>query len=244
MKTSNNTFKRTEMKYIITKEQRDNLLNEIKSFISPDIHKAYTICNLYCDTDDSRLIRNSIDRPLYKEKIRSRSYGKANKEDKVFLELKKKFDGIVYKRRISIKEAEVSSYFDGSSSDTSQINKEINYFLKYYKTIKPKMYIAYDREAYFATEDDTLRITFDTNILWRTKDLSLSSEIYGRSLLKNDEYVLEIKGSYAMPLWLSNALAKNKIYKSKYSKYGKAYIESVKENLILNKERKEVSQYV
>lgn len=244
MKTGESTFKRTEMKYILNKEQKDMILKEIEQLISPDIHKAYTICNLYCDTDDNRLIRNSIDGSVYKEKIRSRSYGRAAKDDKVFLELKKKFEGIVYKRRIAIKEEEVNLYFSGLGNHTLQINKEINYFFKYYSTVKPKMYIAYDREAYFAKEDDSLRITFDTNILYRTDDLSLSSPVYGTSLLEKDMYILEIKASYAIPLWLSRVLSKHKIYKTSFSKYGSAYKALNKQNIILINERKEVTQYV
>lgn len=233
MKTSNDTFKRTEMKYVITKTQKENILRGISEYISPDVHKAYTICNIYCDTPNDRLIRTSIDKPVYKEKIRSRSYGKVNKDDKVFLELKKKYEGIVYKRRIAIKQSESEMYFNGKGLYDNQINKEIDYFFRYYKDVKPKMYIAYDREAYFAKEDESLRITFDTNILWRTTDLDLKSEVYGNSLLEKDTFVLEIKCSNAMPLWLVSVLSENHAYKGSFSKYGNAYKVSLmnKENI-------------
>ena len=228
MKNIQYTFKRNEVKYIVNADQKRALLKAIGEKIYPDDYARYTICNLYCDTPDSRLIRKSIEKPAYKEKMRIRSYGQAKATDPVFVELKKKYQGIVYKRRMTMLEQDSWSYFNQQHAQPSQIEKEMIYFLQYYKTIQPMMYIAYDREAYSGKTDEGLRITFDDHIFWRTSDLNLRSEVYGQSLLEEGDSVLEIKVSNAMPLWLTTALSENKIYKTSFSKYGKAYTAKIK----------------
>jgi hypothetical protein len=155
--------------------------------------------------------------------MRIRSYGKADDSTKVFIELKKKFQGVVYKRRVSMPMGEAFAYVSGESSRSGQVEEEINYFIKMYEGISPAMYIAYDRKAYFVTEDPELRITFDDNILWRDEDISLSSDVYGHTILDRGQSLMEIKCAGAMPLWLVRALADNRIYQSSFSKYGEAY---------------------
>lgn len=218
------TFKRKEMKYQLTLEQKENFLSAIQSQIQPDPFPRYTICNVYMDTPDSRLIRRSIEKPAYKEKIRLRSYGMAGEDKVIFVELKKKFDGIVYKRRIKMRHEEAIAYIGGEASRCGQIESEIDYFIEHYQGIGPAMHISYDREAYHGVEDSSLRITFDNNIRWRDNDVSLGSEIYGDRILNQELYILEIKCAGSMPLWLARALSENKIYKNSFSKYGKAYL--------------------
>lgn len=224
-------FKRKEVKYMMTMEQKVSFLNDIKDYIQADAFHKYTICNVYMDTQDDRLIRTSIDKPFYKEKMRIRSYGVVSDQDIVFIELKKKFDGIVYKRRVKIPHDEAMAYIKGEASRRGQIEYEIDYFLNHYEGISPAMFIAYDREAYSGIEDNELRVTFDDNIIWRTEDVSLTSEVYGNKLLDKDKCLLEIKCSNAMPLWLARALSKNKIYKNSFSKYGQAYMNKSINNL-------------
>ncbi len=220
----NNTFKRKELKYIITNEQRQAFIQDISEHIQNDEFSEYTICNVYYDTPDSRLVRRSNEKPVYKEKMRVRSYGKTEDSTQVFIELKKKYQGIVYKRRIKMPMDEAFAYISGQSSRTGQIEEEINYFIETYEGIAPAMYIAYDRSAFFASHDPELRITFDDHILWRDEDVSLSSDIYGHSILESNQCVLEIKCAEAMPLWLVKALTANHIYKTSFSKYGQAYL--------------------
>lgn len=220
----NNTFQRKELKYLLTEEQRKSFTKVISSYIQNDVYSKYTICNVYYDTPDSRLIRRSIEKPVYKEKMRVRSYGKVEDDSKVFIELKKKYKGIVYKRRISMPYEEASAYLLRESDKTGQIIEEINYFMDMYEGLSPSMYIAYDRNAYFVTEEPELRITFDDNILWREEDVSLSAEIYGNTLLEPGQSLMEIKCAGAMPIWLARALVDNKIFKSSFSKYGQAYM--------------------
>ncbi len=218
------TFKRSELKYIITVKQRDALIQLFQEHMIPDEYGKYTLFNLYFDTPDFLLIRRSIEKPVYKEKLRARSYGKMSKDDTLYLELKKKYKSVVYKRRISLNEDCLIDYFSdhGELPDT-QIGKEIDYFKTLYHDIAPRVFIAYDRIAYFGKERRDLRITFDDNILWRDDHLSLSDEMYGHHILEPNQILMEIKANGSMPLWLIDFLTEQKIFRTSFSKYGRAY---------------------
>jgi len=220
-------FRRKEVKYLLTAEQRKCFIEAISGNISKDKFDKYTICNVYYDTPDAMLIRRSIEKPVYKEKMRIRSYGIASDSTNVFIELKKKYKGIVYKRRIAMPLKEATTYIAGESIRTGQIEEEIDYFLGLYEGISPAMFISYNRQAYSAVENPDIRITFDDNILWRDKDVSLSSEIYGNPILENNKSIMEIKCVGAMPLWIVKALSENRIFKTSFSKYGKAYLSNI-----------------
>ena len=179
----------------------------------------------YLSSDTYRLIRRSIDKPIYKEKLRIRSYGQASEDSKVFVELKKKYDGIVYKRRIDLPCGVAFDWAEGKIAcpvDT-QISREIEYFLKYYGTLRPAAFLSYEREAYYEKNGGSFRVTFDDNILFRTTDLSLLSDTYGESLLEDGKVLMELKCSGGIPLWLVKILSEEKIYKTSFSKYGTGY---------------------
>lgn len=214
---SKSVFKRNEYKYIITEEQYDSIIETIESRLRADVYGETTIQSLYFDTDDYRLIRTSIEKPDYKEKLRLRSYGLAKEDGEVFLELKKKCSGVVFKRRIQTTEKEIAV----CELNNSQIAKEIEYFISFYGKISPKMLILYDRTAYFG--EGELRVTFDRNARYRTDRLSLSAGLDGVPLFDDEKIIMEIKSVMAIPLWLVKLLSKNKIYKTSYSKYGEAY---------------------
>lgn len=218
------TFARREKKFLISSAQYDFLMQSLSPYLKKDAYGDYTLCNLYYDTDSFDLIRRSLDGPVYKEKLRVRSYGTIGAEDPVFVELKKKYDGIVYKRRIKLPYAQAIAYLDeGISPPTdSQIKREIDYTLQQNK-LHPAVYLAYDREAYFAAEDPGLRVTFDRRIRCRTHSLSLSAKDEGKLLLPPDQVLLELKLSEAMPLWLSHALDAAKVFPTSFSKYGTFY---------------------
>lgn len=221
-------FKRYELKYLITKEQKNIILSAIEPYMVLDKYGRTTIRNLYFDTDDYRLIRRSIEKPQYKEKLRVRSYCKAEAESVVFVELKKKYKHVVYKRRIALPENEAMCWLC-SNGDTSQtqISKEIDYFLEYYKNLHPTVFLAYDREAYYTKEKSDFRLTFDDNILFRTDDLSLKSEAFGTPILDEGLVLMEIKCSGGIPLWMTKILSELKIYKTSFSKYGTVYREHI-----------------
>ena len=218
-------FKRYEMKYMVTKEQKEVLLRKMAEYMKPDEYGRSTICNIYFDTADYELIRHSLDKPVYKEKLRVRSYGPARQDGTVFVELKKKYKGVVYKRRVSAGWQEAMDYLTKGRAlpRQSQITEEISYFKQMYKGLKPAVYLSYDREAFYGIDDRELRITFDQNILWRKEDLSLCAEVYGTPILQEGCSLMEVKISDAMPMWLCRVLSDNGIFKTSFSKYGRAY---------------------
>ncbi len=222
---SNGTFQRHEVKFLLDSHQRSALERAMRGHMEADAYGESTICSLYYDTPDSRLIRRSLEKPDYKEKLRLRSYGAAKPDGKIFVELKKKYGGVVYKRRISMTEREATRFLAGNGAppEDSQIGREIEYFLDFYQTLEPSMYLCYDRIAYFCPADENLRITFDRNIRWRTDGLTLTAPPRGEQLIRPDQSLLEIKTGTAMPLWLVNALNENGIRRTSFSKYGRAY---------------------
>ncbi len=218
------TFKRHEIKYMITTEQFSTIKDTFSEYMIADKHGKNTICSLYYDTPDFLLIRRSIEHPVYKEKLRLRSYGVAKSETPVFVELKKKYKKVVYKRRILLPEREAMTYLScGQIEKTSQITKELDYFMEFYKNLQPTMFLSYSREAFYAKDNPEFRITFDTDILWRNYDLCLTKGIYGTPVLEPDKILMEIKTADAIPLWLVQLLSEHKIYKTSFSKYGTAY---------------------
>ena len=220
-----NIFKRSEVKYLLTCEQRKAVEAALKDHMVPDEHGESTIRNIYFDTPSWQLIRNSIEKPVYKEKLRMRSYKRTSEAEKVFLELKKKYDGIVYKRRIEVREKDFMDYLDGKREfpEKGQIANEIDYFCRFYKKLVPAVYLCYDRCALFDKDDENLRITFDRNIRWRTSEVSLTKEAGGTDILAEGMSLMEIKAADAMPLWLVRVLNDNNIRKISFSKYGTAY---------------------
>ena len=216
-------MKRYEYKYILNKEQIKYLLNNLDGHMSLDNYGITSIQSLYYDTDNYELIRNSIEGNSYKEKIRLRSYGLLKNNKPVFLELKRKSEGIVYKRRIESDVKRIDSFFNNELSlNNNQIEKEISYFKNHYKCLNPKCLIIYDRASYYEV-DGNLRLTIDYNSRYRIDNLRLDYSLDGNLLLDEGSAILEIKIQDSMPLWLSNILDKGHIYKSSMSKYGTCY---------------------
>ncbi len=221
-------FERAEKKYLLTKEKQEELLHRISPYIEEDSYGRYTIGNIYYDTDSYELIRTSLQKPPYKEKLRMRSYGIPKKDDTVFLELKKKYDHTVYKRRISCTLLEAERFFTKGriSGGHDQITHEILYFMNFYQP-KPKVYLAYDRTAYQGRYDKGLRITFDQQIRSRTYDLQLDKGDYGKPYFHHQEVLMEIKTAYALSLWLTAILSQMQIYPASFSKYGSIYTRDI-----------------
>lgn len=225
MQTGQDVFERYEKKYRITRMQYNALQGELAEHMQQDQYGQHTICNLYMDTDDYTLIRSSIEKPIYKEKLRLRSYGTPQAEDIVFLELKKKFKGVVYKRRVPMALAEAYAFMRGEKAarHTGQILQEIAWFMALYGHPTPKVCIAYDRVALADRSDANLRITFDDNIRYRNTQLDLSKGSGGTPMLQADQVLMEIKVPGTMPVWLSHLLAEQCILPTSFSKYGVYY---------------------
>ncbi|MBQ7503760.1 MAG: polyphosphate polymerase domain-containing protein [Ruminococcus sp.] len=217
-------MKRYEIKYIISKEQEEFLKEKLQGKLFVDQFGKTSIASLYYDTPDYKLIRTSNEKPLFKEKLRLRSYGLAHDSSPVFLELKRKAFGVVYKRRIESTIPEVESFFDGitDSLGDGQINKEISWFCSQNEDLMPACLIIYDRTAYYEPTGE-LRLTIDNNPRFRMDNLDLRVSMDGEPLLPEGYSILEVKVQGGMPLWLSRILDEGKIYKTSFSKYGEAY---------------------
>ena len=225
-------FNRYEKKYFVTEEQLNRVLDVIESRMEPDKHNinrsTYTIQNIYFDTEDNQLIRNSLEKPLYKEKIRLRTYAGAGKDGRAFLEIKKKFNGLVNKRRTRMEVAEAVNFVENGGKIlyrdymNPQVVKELSYMVSRQK-LMPKVMIAYDRLAYFEKGNPDLRISLDTNIRTRRDELSMEAGTHGKLLLPRNIWLMEIKTAKAMPLWLTELLSEEKIRKVSFSKYGTEY---------------------
>ena len=217
-------MKRYERKYLLSAEQTEYLVKRLEGHMKLDQYGRTSIASLYYDTPNYRLIRASVEKPPFKEKIRLRSYGLATLESPVFLELKRKAYGIVYKRRVQSTIPLVDKFFAGSGDICApgQINREITYFRDYYQTLVPACLIIYDREAYFEPGGD-LRLTIDYNPRYRTDHLDLTYSMDGLPLRPPGHTILEVKVQEAMPLWLTHILDEGKIYKNSFSKYGEAF---------------------
>ena len=221
-------FERHELKFVITQKQQEKLLSLFSDKLKGDEYGKSLIRNIYFDTPTYLLIRNSLDKPTYKEKIRLRGYGKMTESSVAFLEIKKKYKGVVYKRRIKLTEKDAMAYMtECEKLPDSQISREIDYFVSYYENLAPRVALFYEREAYYSKDDDTLRITFDKNIQYRFDDLSLLSDAKGTKILDDGQVLMEVKTSYSLPLWLTSFLSENKIYKRSFSKYGYAYMKEI-----------------
>lgn len=225
------TFQRYEIKYLLNPSQKQSVLQAMADHMKLDKYGRTTIRNLYFDTANWRLIRHSLEKPVYKEKLRVRSYQPAGPKDPVFVELKKKYKSVVYKRRLALPEEVVMESFKKETPLPvhSQIGEEIAYFREYYGCLFPAVFLSYEREAYYALDGGDFRVTFDENILYRTEDLDLGKMIYGTPILAEGQTLMELKTSGGIPLWMSETLAKNVVFKTSFSKYGTAYRKMMEE---------------
>ena len=232
MARSKNIFTRIEKKYVITKAQLDAMLPVLEEHMHEDEYGLSTICSTYFDTPDMRLIGASIIAKTYKEKLRVRCYGEPNDDSIAFVELKKKYNGIVYKRRIQMSYREAMLFLSGHApAPDEQIAREIAYTISYYPDMKPAINIFCERVALVDNYDENLRMTVDKNLRYRTDDLELTSGTHGTLLLPADQFILEIKTAFSMPLWLVHLLDENQIYPGKFSKYGTAFNMELKKKL-------------
>ncbi|NLK79042.1 MAG: polyphosphate polymerase domain-containing protein [Clostridiales bacterium] len=224
-------FNRYEKKYMLTRQQYEAIRQRMEPYMEKDQYGLHTIRNIYYDTEDDELIRTSLEKPKYKEKFRVRCYGEPNAESDYFLEIKKKYKGIVNKRRIVMKPQEAKAYLENGEKprEQSQIFREVDYVWNHYQLI-PKIYLAYDRIALFGKEDAEFRVTFDQNIRSRDFALTLEKDTETTKLLKDGYYLMEVKISNAMPLWFVKILTELEIRSTSFSKYGNVYRRNLEKN--------------
>ena len=219
-------FQRYEKKFLLSTSQQDALLMRIANDIESDVYAKYLVQSLYLDTPSWEVVRNSIEKPLYKEKMRLRCYEREiTKETMVFLELKKKYDGRIYKRRIAFPASELLASKSLEAlvlKKDSPIAKELGFYLKTHP-VANKMYISAERKTFVGKRESNLRLTFDEEIKFRTTDLHFTKPHVGAAVLASNEVLLEIKTPFGMPLWLARVLSELKIFPISFSKYGHCY---------------------
>lgn len=222
-------FERHEKKYLLTRQQYANVTDFLNGYMKADDYGLHTVSSLYFDTDAFDIIRRSNEKPVYKEKLRLRAYGTPRAEDLVFLELKKKFHGVVYKRRVAMKLQEAERYLRAGirPAEAGQIFEEIDWFVKRHDP-KPRAVLCCERKALYGIDDPDFRVTFDSRIRWRDSDLDLGNGCHGTYLVSPEQYLMEVKTDGAIPVWLGQFLSQNGIFPTSFSKYGICY----KENLI------------
>lgn len=227
------TFKRIETKYFLDEDQYRAFRKVLDGRMVMDQFGIDTINTVYYDTGDYAMIRRSLTKPVYKEKLRIRGYGIVEPGKTVYAEIKKKYKGIVYKRREPVTTQEVMRWMekDGAAPRDTQITREIDYMRKIYDP-EAKVFIACEREALFHPNHPDLRVTFDQNIRWRDTDLVLTKGSVGELLLHDEsrKYLMEVKIPGGMPLWMVHALEEIGIRRTSFSKYGTYY-----KNIILKK---------
>ncbi len=219
-----NLFQRIEKKYLLTPQTWRRLMHRLSETMIQDKYGLHTISSVYFDTGDFDIIRASVEKPLFKEKMRLRWYGIPKPQDDIFLELKRKYKGVVYKRRIAVRYSQAEQLLDCDDTllQQGQIAREMDWFIRRYRP-QPKLLISYDREALVGREDENLRVTFDQNIRWRNSDWDLSRGSFGAPLLPQEYVLMEIKACGSLPLWLASLLAQEHVYPSSFSKYGTWY---------------------
>ena len=222
-------FERTEIKYLLSYKQFTAIKAFLENYARVDKYGKTRIHNIYFDTQDYKLIRTSLEKPVYKEKLRLRTYEDTNDFTNSFIEIKKKYKGIVYKRRVSGIYRKAYEYLvkGGSPLDDSQISREIEGFRQMYEGLRPAMTISYDRIAMAGITDPNFRVTFDTNIQWSTEETDLRYEGWGEQVLKEGQYLMEIKVAESMPMPIAQKLSELGIFPTSFSKYGKAYTDMI-----------------
>ena len=225
-------FRRYEMKYLISEKQRVILMEALSKYMLPDQYGAYLVQNLYFDTERWDVIRTSIEKPAYKEKLRLRCYGEAAIDSSYYLELKKKYKGIVYKRRIELPARSLAnrSVRELVAQSPAQIAKELGFYL-HTNDVSEKIFISYQRAAFAGVDDPELRVTFDTDIRFRLNDLKFAKSGADRIILPDDKVLMEIKMLGGMPMWMAGVLSDNDVFPTNFSKYGVCYTDYIFQNL-------------
>lgn len=223
--TTETTAKRVEKKYIIQNDVLKDLLKDLEPYLVADKYKHSTITNLYFDTDDYEIIRRSIAATNFKEKFRIRSYSPEPVLDsQVFMEIKSKNDGVVYKERFQTTLFSAINFLNGVEDiEDKAFADNMEIFMGKYPTMKPKMYIYYDRLSMKAKDSNKVRLTVDSNLTYRDINLDDLTNKSGKALLDSNYSIVEIKLNQEMPEWLEEVLENHQIEKGSFSKYGTAY---------------------
>ncbi|MDR3276586.1 MAG: polyphosphate polymerase domain-containing protein [Treponema sp.] len=218
-----NYFRRYEKKYQLNAFQYYELSESLKGLAETDEYGFSDIYSLYFDTEDYRIMRRCIDAKGYKEKLRLRAYGLPGPEGWVYLELKKKLQGLTYKRRLPLRYGELAAYLDErcAQQQYGQIDNEIDWFIRTHRP-GPRFQVAYKRLALRGIEDPEFRVTFDSHIRCCPSGLDFAGS-NTVPMIGAGEYIMEIKCIAAIPGCLSRQLSALRIFPVSFSKSVRAY---------------------
>lgn len=252
MTAYSDVFERKEMKYRITAAQLAELLPVLQEHLVPADFADATVRSLYYDTPGDDLIARSIEGPLYKEKLRLRVYGDGyDPAMPAFVEIKKKFKGIVYKRRVMLSLAAAEAFLDGmpyeealaaypladkklaaqvreNAAKNKQIANEIAFFMQRYAPLQPSILTACSRCSLVDPDGGDLRITIDTQLCAKHRPTNIGDVDGAGALIGEGDAIMEIKSTFALPLWLTSALSSVGAYKQSFSKCGAAYAQAMR----------------
>lgn len=225
-------FERYELKYMLRPAEKAALSAALAKRMDKDSFGDHTVMSLYYDTPDRSVIRRSMEKPAYKEKLRVRSYGEPGENSMVYVELKKKYLGVVYKRRVGMPLDEARLFLEGKIEARCEIERECAEFVSRYPGIGPSALIAYEREAFFGRGDESaVRVTFDAAVRYLETD-DFTFEGADIPLLDRGACLMEVKLPGVMPLWLAHTLDRVGARPTSFSKYGSAYADMMNNALM------------
>lgn len=221
-------FKRKESKYIVDKKVFALLELDLKKYMVADDYAQSTITNIYFDNDRFEMIQDAIAKKYGREKVRMRVYDTNPSENsQAFLEIKQKENKIGFKYRLTSTPLAVMNYVEKGLVDQTITDEKVTSKLlalrERYGTIKPKMYISYDRVSFKGKEDKKVRVTVDQHLLYRADYVDMKKGKFGNHLLDPNKLIMEVKVPEEQPIWLVELLEKYQIEKQSFSKYGNAY---------------------
>lgn len=226
------TMSRHDIKYIIDEKTVGELRKcLLANNMRKQIHDSDLVVSAYCDTDDFASIRKCIDDPKHKEKIRIRSYGPIGDDDLAYLEIKRKENGLLTKRRVKVRYGDIPGILSGSQKMQGEFGDELDDFLSRYPNSEPRIRISYERESYKAEDESSdLRVTLDHDIRYKVgKGIRLDGSD-GTCLMSPRRYIIEIKTLGETPKWLDMFFKSRSLKPRSYSKYAKAYTKAVRNN--------------
>jgi len=224
-------FNRFELKYLLTSEQAAHFENKIQGYLHPDTYGRggkYRLSSLYYDSSKYHFYWEKIEGIKFRRKLRIRHYESSEPltdQTKVFVEIKQRLDRVTQKRRLRLAYQDALELCSGKSipeillPEERSIAEEIHEMVLRYN-LEPTSVVSYFRKAYLGTDyDEGLRVTFDTDLHYRTHDLDLRSKAKGESLLALHHVIMEIKVNERVPYWLTEFVGESNLKLIRVSKY-------------------------
>jgi hypothetical protein len=227
----NRPLSRYECKYLVLEAWVPEIRRIIGPFVRPDRFAPqaggmYRISSLYLDSPDLQLLRMAREGWSERMKLRARTYSE-RQEDPVFLEVKRRFNGVVHKTRARLARAEVRAPLRSHAwgaparSGPSELRQFVH--LAQHFAVRPVRHVRYLREAYESRGGEPVRVTFDRALEQAEgRDGELSPDGSRWRPLGLEGVVLELKFTGGFPLWMGALVARFELERRSISKYSLA----------------------